>query len=266
MLDNTLNRRPVSRPARAVTTVALLAVTLSLAGLRAQPQFFSLSGTVLDPTNRVLPDATLVLTNPASRAKYEVRSDAGGRYEFVGLPPAVYALQASVPGFGPVTENVDIHGSVQRDLRLTLGTLQETVTVIAGSAPPGPPDAAALERQQQARRRFAEMERRGKALCASGGPATAVGGNILVPLKQRHVSPVYPRHLEAAGVAGTVRMEAVIGTDGIVRDVRIVEGTHPDLDAAAADAVRQWQFTTTLLNCEPVEVTMKVTTNFRTER
>ncbi len=39
MLDTTLNRRPVSRPDRVVTIVALLAVTLSVAGLRAQPRF-----------------------------------------------------------------------------------------------------------------------------------------------------------------------------------------------------------------------------------
>ena len=266
MLDTTLNRRPVSRPARIVTIAALLAVTLSVAGLRAQPRFYSLGGGVFDPTNRVLPDVTLVLTNTTSGAKYEVRTDGAGRYEFVGLPPATYSLQATVRGFAPVTESVDVPGSAQVNLRLRLGSLQETVNVIAGSAPPGPPDAAAVKRQEEARQRFAEVERRGKAFCAGGGPATQVGGNILVPLKQRHVSPAYPEHLKAAGVAGTVKMAAVIGTDGAVRDVQVVESAHPDLDLAAADAVRQWQFTTTLLNCEPVEVNMNVTMNFRTQR
>ena len=266
MLDTTRNRRPVSRPGRIVTTVALLAVTLSVAGLRAQPRFFSLSGTVFDPTNRVLPETTLVLTNVSTQAKYEVRSDATGRYEFVGLPPATYSLRARVPGFAPATESVDIADTVQRDLHLSLGTLQETVTVVAGSPPPGPLDAASLARQEEARQRRVETERRGKAFCAGGGPATPAGGNILVPLKRRHVAPAYPDHLEAAGVAGTVRMEAVIGTDGIVRDVQIVEGFDPDLDAAAADAVRQWQFTPTLLNCQPVEVNMTVTTHFKPQR
>ena len=138
----------------------------------------------------MLADVTLVLTNTTGGAKYEVRSDGAGRYEFVGLPPATYSLEARVPGFATVTERVIIPGSAQLNLRLRLGSLQETVNVIAGSAPPRPPDAAALKRREEARQRFAEVERRGKAFCSGGGPATPVGGNILVPLKQRHVSPV----------------------------------------------------------------------------
>ena len=38
---------------------------------------------------------------------------------------------------------------------------------------------------------------------------------------------------------------------------------HPDLDNAAIEAVRQWQFDGTLLNCTPVEVTMNVAVDFR---
>jgi hypothetical protein len=48
----------------------------------------------------------------------------------------------------------------------------------------------------------------------------------------------------------------------VVRDIQNVQGPHPELSAAAEDAVRQWQFSTTLLNCEPIEVRMTVTTNF----
>ena len=78
--------------------------------------------------------------------------------------------------------------------------------------------------------------------------------------------PIYPASLKAAGVAGTVTMDAVIGTDGLVRELRNIRGPDPELEAAAADAVRQWRFSTTLLNCEPVEVEMHVTTNFTLKR
>ena len=57
-------------------------------------------------------------------------------------------------------------------------------------------------------------------------------------------------------------MDAVIGIDGNIQDVRAVTSPHPDLESAAIEAVRQWQFTPTLLNCVPIEVRMKVTTNF----
>jgi hypothetical protein len=49
-------------------------------------------------------------------------------------------------------------------------------------------------------------------------------------------------------------------------DGRMLSGqAHPDLAPAAADAVRQWQFTPTLLNNEAVEVVMTVTVRFDLE-
>jgi TonB family protein len=57
-------------------------------------------------------------------------------------------------------------------------------------------------------------------------------------------------------------MEALIGTDGTVREVHVISSPHPDLDRAATDAVRQWEFTPTILNCTPIEVRMNVTAAF----
>jgi len=47
-----------------------------------------------------------------------------------------------------------------------------------------------------------------------------------------------------------------------VRDVRVLR-SRPLLDAAAIDAVRQWRFTPTLLNGQPVPVVMTVTVAFK---
>ena len=47
-----------------------------------------------------------------------------------------------------------------------------------------------------------------------------------------------------------------------MRDVQVVKSVHPDLDNAAIEAVRQWLFDGTLLNCAPVEVTMNVSVDF----
>jgi protein TonB len=76
------------------------------------------------------------------------------------------------------------------------------------------------------------------------------------------VKPVYPEAASSTHTGGVVTMEAVIGTDGTVREVRVVSSPHPDLDRAATEAVRQWEFTPTILNCTPIEVRMKVTANF----
>jgi outer membrane biosynthesis protein TonB len=45
--------------------------------------------------------------------------------------------------------------------------------------------------------------------------------------------------------------------------VQVVAPAHPDFNAAALAAVRQWRFDSTLLNCMPIEVSMTVTVNFK---
>jgi protein TonB len=88
-----------------------------------------------------------------------------------------------------------------------------------------------------------------------------VGGQIREPVKVKNVAPVYPAIAATARVTGTVIIDAVIGTDGAVRDVRILSGV-PLLNQAAVDAVRQWRYTPTLLNNTPVQVIMTVTIKF----
>jgi len=95
-------------------------------------------------------------------------------------------------------------------------------------------------------------------------PPTApvrVGGNIKTPSKTRDVKPVYPPIAQSARVQGVVIIEATIGPDGRVKDAKVLRSI-PLLDQAALDAVKQWQFTPTLLNGVPVPVIMTVTVNF----
>jgi protein TonB len=88
-----------------------------------------------------------------------------------------------------------------------------------------------------------------------------VGGNIKAPQKVKDVKPVYPSIAQSARVQGVVIIEATIGPDGKVKDAKVLRSI-PLLDQAALDAVRQWEFTPTLLNGVPVPVIMTVTVNF----
>jgi TonB family protein len=98
-----------------------------------------------------------------------------------------------------------------------------------------------------------------------GWPAPIrVGGNIKPPTKVVDVKPVYPAVAEQARVQGVVICEVLIGPDGKVADVRILRSI-PLLDQAAISAVRQWEFTPTLLNGNPVPVIMTATVNFTLE-
>ena len=59
-----------------------------------------------------------------------------------------------------------------------------------------------------------------------------------------------------------VIIEATIGGNGKVIDAKVLRSV-PMLDEAALEAVRQWEFTPTLLNGAPVPVVMTVTVNFK---
>ena len=88
-----------------------------------------------------------------------------------------------------------------------------------------------------------------------------VGGDIKAPTKIKDVRPVYPVEAMRAKVTGMVIIEALIGPDGAVQQAQVLRSI-PLLDQAALDAVRQWQFTPTLLNGVPTPVIMTVTVNF----
>ena len=98
---------------------------------------------------------------------------------------------------------------------------------------------------------------------ASAGPnqPVRVGGNIKAPVQLNKVAPVYPAEAQQAGVQGIVILETTLGIDGRVSDAKVLRSV-PMLDQAALDAVKQWQYTPTLLNGVPTPVIMTVTVSF----
>jgi TonB family protein len=81
------------------------------------------------------------------------------------------------------------------------------------------------------------------------------------PRKIVNVPPRYPTHAQLAHIEGVVVLDAVIDQTGRVTDVHITRSIQA-LDQAAIDAVRQWGFTPTLLNGEPVSILLTVTVRF----
>jgi protein TonB len=88
------------------------------------------------------------------------------------------------------------------------------------------------------------------------------GMGISAPVKTKDVLPAYPSIARAAHVEGVVIIEATIDAAGKVREARILRSI-PLLDAAALDAVRQWEYTPSRLNGNPVAVVLTVTVRFR---
>jgi protein TonB len=68
------------------------------------------------------------------------------------------------------------------------------------------------------------------------------------------VQPVYPVEAKEAHITGTVVLQALIGRDGSLQDLRIVQAPAASLAVSALLAVSQWKYKPYLLNGEPVEV------------
>jgi protein TonB len=79
------------------------------------------------------------------------------------------------------------------------------------------------------------------------------------------VEPKYPPMAIIAHISGPVELEAIIATDGHIREVHALSG-NPLLVPAALEAVRQWVYEPTLLNGKPVEVIAPITVIFRLDR
>lgn len=88
-----------------------------------------------------------------------------------------------------------------------------------------------------------------------------VGGNVQAARLLNPATPAYPPLARQARVAGVVRLQAVIGRDGRIQEVQLLSG-HPLLVKAALETVRQWRYSPTLLNGEPVEVATQIDVHF----
>jgi protein TonB len=75
------------------------------------------------------------------------------------------------------------------------------------------------------------------------------------------VEPIYPMIARNMRLSGTVRLRAVIATDGSVQNLEVLSGSEI-LARAARQAVEQWRYRPTLLSGVPVEVETYITVTF----
>jgi TonB family protein len=98
------------------------------------------------------------------------------------------------------------------------------------------------------------------------GPATVAAERVQMTLAKAQVrpqapEPSYPLLGRQMKVQGSVLLQALIGADGFIRDLRVLSGPAI-LASAAREAARRWQFKPYLQNGQPVETQANITVNF----
>jgi TonB family protein len=89
------------------------------------------------------------------------------------------------------------------------------------------------------------------------------GGCVTPPRKLVEAKPIYPGIQLENGVSGEVVIEGRVRTDGSVGDLQPAPGADPDFADAAMHAIRLWQFSPTRLDGVPMEVRLTVTVRFQ---
>jgi hypothetical protein len=262
------------------TAVAPEPVRAAEAAPAAQQAPARLAATLIDATGAVLPGVMVTLTDTQFGARYTGVTDGNGVFAFSELQPSRYELVLQLPGFSTVANVMvlDAGANALRRITMPIGSLEETITVGCGALPValgGTSSALALmETRREPGRLFVGQRpspdswvrdnRPGATALqrADGVTPVRVGGQIRAPRQTRKVNPICPATFVPADGA-LVTLTGRIGVDGYMNEVRHtpVDATNvpaPEFVESALDAVRQWQYTQTLLNNMPVDVNVTV--------
>ena len=253
ILNPLLNRRTTGWGFMATGALAAGLMVLTLASLQApawaQARTTEQTGTAR-PLAGVVQDAS---GGMIARARIDVRgtndfheviySGAAGDFVMSGVPDGDYDLTVSMPGFARMhLAGVRFDAAKAHPLELTLevGSLNESVQVQAqGPVPLNPATASGLPRRIR------------------------VGGNVQAAKLEYKAPIAYPPTAKADRVQGTVLLRAVVGRDGSVVSLeQINKLVDKRLVDAALEAVKQWRYSPTLLNGQPVEILTVVEVNF----
>jgi Carboxypeptidase regulatory-like domain/TonB-dependent Receptor Plug Domain len=102
----------------------------------AQSTDATVSGLVLDPSGRVIPDADIEILNESTGVLYSSKTNESGIYTLSILPPGQYRLQVSKNGFKSLIKPgivLNVQSAVALNFTLPVGAASESITVEASS-------------------------------------------------------------------------------------------------------------------------------------
>ncbi len=122
------------RPTRLI--LAFVVVLFGTANLGLAQFSSNIQGVVQDPSQAVIPDAEVKLTNLDNRTERSTKTSSAGVYRFSSLAPGRYELVAEAPGFQPSSVEITLLTAQTADLNVALqirGTAERVV--VTGEAP-----------------------------------------------------------------------------------------------------------------------------------
>jgi hypothetical protein len=120
-----------------VTALVVIAALGMAPGVVAQAIDGNLTGTVVDPSGALVPNATVEVTNTGTGIKTTAKSGPDGLYRFNNLPVGKYDINVSASGFAPSglkNVEVELNKTATANVTVQLQGVTEEVAVVAGVA------------------------------------------------------------------------------------------------------------------------------------
>src|SRR5947208_17008912 len=120
---------------KVIKILAAVSVCLLLAAGSAYGQGVgasgNITGTVMDPSSAVVPNATITATETQKGLKRSTTSDSKGEYRIAGLPPATYEVSTQLSGFKSSIRKVvvNVGQTVILDINLSITQVPEQLDV-----------------------------------------------------------------------------------------------------------------------------------------
>ena len=222
-----------SPPPRTGLLITDLLVTEPPTPVVPTPQLVTPPRPVVRPTPPKRPIETAPPQSPAASGEPPIERDVS-EPPMVAVPPTVAA------------------GETAREV------------VEAGPAPPAP--AGTLP---SATSSVTTLSQSGAGLAVAALPpapsvaAPAAVTRTAIPRGGYQITPSYPATARQLGVEGTALLSVFVDADGRVAQVVVRQSAgHPDLDRAAADAVRRWRFEPARRGAEAVAMWVELPVEF----
>jgi protein TonB len=173
------------------------------------------------------------------------RFDAGHLYQPRAVPQTTPTIADLPPAPAAAPSIAGVEGGVEGgQIGGVLGGVLGGIPSVAPAPPPPPPPPAAA------------------APAAPAAPQLLrVGGHVQAARVISAPAPLYPVLAKDAHVGGDVQLDAVIGPDGHIENLKLISGP-PLLVGAAMDAVKQWTYQPTILNGAPIKVETVIVVHF----
>jgi hypothetical protein len=253
ILDRTQARGRLGRRASAIGTAVAAIAMLTLSSLQVTAASTGSGSTltlrIVDPFGGAAANIPILLDNAPARPRFtaEGHTDHDGRYR-LRVPAGTYVLTAPIDFFPETTLTVGANADVERAVRMEIRPLTSAFSICVdcgGNATPGVPEAlAAVPASAPAH-----------ALVSSVEPE---GGWPSYQSRIQHLA----RRLDGPQPSGTVVVEGRVGTNGMVRAVRVVSADHPALATAAIASLRETRWKPARVRGVPVEAPLQLTVEY----